>query len=713
MWTNFVPNLLIGLREGFEASLIVSILVATLVRADQRTRLPQVWMGVLAAVALSASFGAVLTFAATSMSTAAQEAFSGVLSLIAVGFVTVMVFWMRRSARTLSGEISGRVIAALAIGPGALVLTAFLAVAREGLETSLFVWTTARGADESVGPLVGANAGIALAAAACFAVYRQTLRINLTRFFRITGIGLIVIAAGVTGYGLADLQESGLLPGGATTAFDLTATIDPSSWYTRLTEGIFNITPRMTVLQVVGYLAYLLLVLPLFLRGAGSTAPAATPAEPTTPAEPAVTAEPVAAVEPAAVVATGSTAAADPATPAGGGRRWVPRAVPRWALPVAVVAVPAITAGATILALGPSDDAHATTIEATASSCAEGWQAPRPGRQTFTVHNGGGRGLEVRLIDPVSGAIHAEIELLAPGTSRPLSATVGGGTYAWQCLPGNDPPIVSASQRVTGPSAGGQAIIPVTDEALAEPLDAYRAFVTAGLVTLQRDTDTLRADVAAGDLDAARRDWLTAHLDYERLGAAYGTFGDFDAAINGGPDGLPGGVTDEGFTGFHRIEYGLWHGESAAALSPLAAQLADDVTELGRAFPTQELDPNDLALRTHEILENTLQFQLTGTADQGSGSTLATASANAEGTRELLKIISPLLATRAPDTLAAADRRLDAFATLLRRTASPAGTWIAPQALPLADRQRLNGSLGGLLETLAPIPDVLEIRNAG
>ncbi|KLL11705.1 iron uptake transporter permease EfeU [Protofrankia sp. BMG5.30] len=698
MWTNFVPNLLIGLREGFEASLIVSILVATLVRADQRARLPQVWTGVLAAVALSASFGAVLTFAATSMSTAAQEAFSGVLSLIAVGFVTVMVFWMRRSARTLSGEISGRVIAALAIGPGALVLTAFLAVAREGLETSLFVWTTARGADESVGPLVGATAGIALAAAACFALYRQTLRINLTRFFRITGIGLIVIAAGVTGYGLADLQESGLLPGRATTAFDLTATIDPSSWYARLTEGIFNITPRVTVLQVVGYLAYLLLVLPLFLRGTGTTTPA-TATEPAT----------APATEPAAAASD----PADPTRPAPRGRRWVPRAVPRWVLPVAVVALPAIAAGAAILALGPSDDAHATTIEVTAGSCAEGWQAPRPGRQTFTVHNGGGRGLEVRLIDPVSGAIHAEIELLAPGTSRPLSATVGGGTYAWQCLPGNDPPIVSASQRVTGPSAGGQAIIPVTDEAMAGPLDAYRAFVTAGLVTLQRDTDTLRADVAAGDLDAARRDWLTAHLDYERLGAAYGTFGDFDAAINGGPDGLPGGVTDEDFTGFHRIEYGLWHGESAAALSPLAAQLADDVTELGRAFPTQEFDPNDLALRTHEILENTLQFQLTGTADQGSGSTLATASANAEGTRELLKIISPLLATRAPDTLAAADRRLDAFATLLRRTASPAGTWIAPQALPLADRKRLNGSLGGLLETLAPIPDVLEIRNAG
>ncbi len=703
MWADLVPNLLIGLREGFEASLIVSILVATLVRADQRARLPQLWTGVLAAVTLSASFGAVLTFAAASMSTAAQEAFSGVLSLVAVGFVTAMVFWMRRSARALSGELRGRVTAALALGPGMLIITAFLAVAREGLETSLFVWTTTRGADESVGPLVGAIAGIVLAAAACFAMYRQALKINLARFFTITGIGLIVIAAGVTGYGLRDLQESGFLPGDTTTAFDLTATVDPSSWYSRLAEGILNITPRMTVLQVIGYLAYLVPVMTLFVRGV----------QPKAERKPKAETEPEAGRETKAEVDTEAKVPAVPVAPVPGGARRVPRAIPRWVLPVAVVAVPAIAAGTAILALGPSGDVRATTIEVASSSCAAGWDTPQPGRQTFTVRNTGAHSAEVRLIDPASGAIHAEIELLAPGTSRDLSATIGGGTYAWQCLPDSDPPVVSASRRVAGSSAGGQAIVPVTEKIMSAPVDAYRAFVTSGLITLQRDTDTLRADVEAGDLDAARRDWLTAHLDYERLGAAYGTFGDFDTAINRRPDGLPGGVADEDFTGFHRIEYGLWHGESADSLKPLAARLATDVTELGKAFPTQEFDPNDLALRTHEILENTLQFQLTGSADQGSGSTLATASANTDGTRELLKIIAPLLTTRAPDALAAAERRLDAFAALLRQIGNPAGTWIATDRLPLADRQRLNGSLGELLETLAPIPDVLEIRSTG
>lgn len=152
MWDDAFPSFLIGLREGLEAGLIVSILVATLVRADAKSRLPQVWTGVLAAIALAMSFGAVLTFTAANLSATAQEAFGGVLSVIAVAFVTAMVFWMRRSARTLSGEIREKVTGALGMGAGVLMLTSFLAVGREGLETALFLWTTARAVGESAAP---------------------------------------------------------------------------------------------------------------------------------------------------------------------------------------------------------------------------------------------------------------------------------------------------------------------------------------------------------------------------------------------------------------------------------------------------------------------------------------------------------------------------------------------------------------------------------
>src|SRR5882757_8941992 len=277
MWDDAFPSFLIGLREGLEAGLIVSILIASLVRGGASSRLPQVWTGVLAAIAMSMSFGAILTFTAANLSTSAQEAFGGTLSVIAVAFVTAMVFWMRRSARHLAGEIREKVTAALAMGGGMLILTSFLAVGREGLETALFLWTTARAAGESSGPLIGAAIGLVLAAGLCWGLYRRVLRINLTKFFTATGVVLIVIAAGVLGYGLRDLQEGGVLPGQTAYAFDLSGSVDAGSWYSTLVQGVFNLMPTMTWLQVAGYVGYLAVVMTLFVRGVRTKAPEPEP----------------------------------------------------------------------------------------------------------------------------------------------------------------------------------------------------------------------------------------------------------------------------------------------------------------------------------------------------------------------------------------------------------------------------------------------------
>ena len=143
-----------------------------------------------------------------------------------------------------------------------------------------------------------------------------------------------------------------------------------------------------------------------------------------------------------------------------------------------------------------------------------------------------------------------------------------------------------------------------------------------------------RQRIHAGNLAGARRTWLTAHLTYERLGAAYGTFGHFDTEIDERADGLPGGVHSPHFTGFYRVEYGLWHGESAASLTgPADSALATTSWALHAALPHLQLGSSDLGLRTHEILENALQFQLTGHDDYGSGTTLATTAANINGDR--------------------------------------------------------------------------------
>src|SRR6478609_4075173 len=153
-------NFLIGLREGLEAALVVGILVAYLVKLGRRDSLVPIWIGVGGAIAISLGFGAVLTFTSQSLSFKAQEAFGGFMSIIAVGFVTWMVFWMRRAAKSMKTELHGRLDSALAMGTGALVLMAFIAVGREGLETALFLWANAQATGSSTQPLLGAVLGL-------------------------------------------------------------------------------------------------------------------------------------------------------------------------------------------------------------------------------------------------------------------------------------------------------------------------------------------------------------------------------------------------------------------------------------------------------------------------------------------------------------------------------------------------------------------------
>ncbi|MDL2079100.1 FTR1 family protein [Streptomyces sp. GXMU-J15] len=263
-------NYLIGLREGLEASLVVCILVAYLVKTGRRDALKPVWTGIAIAVALALGFGCALEFGSQELTFEAQEALGGTLSILAVGLVTWMVFWMRRTARHLKAELHGKLDAALEIGTGALVATAFLAVGREGLETALFVWTSVRAAgDGSSDPVIGALLGLATAVLMGWLFYRGALRINLAKFFTWTGGMLVVVAAGVLAYGFHDLQEADWLPGLTNKAFDITGTIPPDSWYGTLLKGVFNFQPDPTVLQVTVWLLYLVPTLALFLAPVG------------------------------------------------------------------------------------------------------------------------------------------------------------------------------------------------------------------------------------------------------------------------------------------------------------------------------------------------------------------------------------------------------------------------------------------------------------
>jgi len=268
-----LANFLIGLREGLEAALVVSILVAYLVKSERRELLPRIWAGVGIAVAVALAFGAALTFGPRGLTFEAQEAIGGTLSIVAVAFVTWMIFWMSTAARGLGTELRGQIDRAAEGGRWSLVVVAMLAVGREGLETALFLWAaTQAGTRDTVGsvtptwePLVGAMLGILVAVALGYLIYRGAIRLNLTVFFTWTGAFLILVAGGVLAYGIHDLQEAGILPGLHALAFDVSDAIPPSSWYGTLLKGVFNFSPATTWLEAAAWLLYVVPVGGLFL----------------------------------------------------------------------------------------------------------------------------------------------------------------------------------------------------------------------------------------------------------------------------------------------------------------------------------------------------------------------------------------------------------------------------------------------------------------
>lgn len=274
-----LANFLIGLREGLEAALVVGILVAYLVAIDRRDVLPRLWLGIGLAVGLSASIGALLTFGAYGLSFQAQETIAGVLSIIATALVTWMIFWMVRSAKGLSHELRASIdskLGSASTGPEAavgsrsgagwgLVAVGFVAVAREGIETALFLWAAVKASGSTTLPLLGAALGLAGAVGLGFLLYRGVLKINLSRFFAWTGGFLIIVAAGVLAYGIHDLQEAGVLPGADNLAFDVSSVISPDSWFGTLLIGIFNFSPATSWGQLIAWVIYVVPVLTLFI----------------------------------------------------------------------------------------------------------------------------------------------------------------------------------------------------------------------------------------------------------------------------------------------------------------------------------------------------------------------------------------------------------------------------------------------------------------
>ena len=272
---------LIGVREGLEAAIVVTILVAFLVKSNRRDALKWVWLGVGAAVVLTISVFLAIQYGQNTISGLGAEAIAGVASITAVAIVTTMVLWMRKAAASMSGALRGDMARALETGGLAVLSLAFLAVGREGVETALFMVGFAEA--KTFWPLTGLIMGVLVSVAVAYGMYRGALRINLAKFFTYTGTFLVVVAAGILAYGIGALQTVGWLPGLSSRPFDVSSWFDWSSWYGQVIQGVFNVTPTPTWLQFIAWTLYLVIVLVLFLRPTTTRATQAGDPPPSTP----------------------------------------------------------------------------------------------------------------------------------------------------------------------------------------------------------------------------------------------------------------------------------------------------------------------------------------------------------------------------------------------------------------------------------------------
>jgi high-affinity iron transporter len=259
--------LLITLREGIEAALIISILLAYLRQLGQEGQAKLVWIGSAAAAVVSLIAGAVLYGVGAEFEGTAEALFEGLVTLFAVGVLTWMIFWMRRQGGRVKSELQERVDAALLGGGFALTSLAFVAVLREGIETALFLYGAERAAGQGLAPiLLGGLIGLGIAIVLGYLLYRGGVRLNLRVFFRVTGALIIVVAAGLFAFSVHELQEAGWLPFLTQPAFDISQQLSDEDGLGAMLRAIVGYNDDPSVLEVIAWGAYLIVAGILFLR---------------------------------------------------------------------------------------------------------------------------------------------------------------------------------------------------------------------------------------------------------------------------------------------------------------------------------------------------------------------------------------------------------------------------------------------------------------
>jgi iron uptake system component EfeO len=680
-----LPTFIIGLREGLEAALIVGIIAAFL-RKNGKSLVPM-WIGVAAAVGLSVAVGVVLDVIERSLPEAAQEGMECVIGAIAVVFVTGMILWMNTHARGLKRELEAGAGQAIRDGSAyALAGMAFLAVLKEGFETSVFLLATFTASGDSGLAATGAVAGIVASVLIGVGIYAGSVTLNLGTFFRWTGAFLILVAAGLVLQSFRTAHEAGWLSVGQQQVLDLGPAARPGTLVAALLTGVLGIPADPRLIEVIGWLGYLVPVA-LFVywpapRGASSTGTARVRAR---------------VVGALTVVAVGLAVIVPLAAP--GGR----------AADVASATDAAAQASVAPIVSGVSQ-VRITMLGGASDRCDVDHTSAKAGPVTFVLENESSTAItEVELLS--GPRIVGEKENLAPGLgSVSFTVTLDGGNYQLYC-PG-------ANKELTGFTVTGKA--PSTNNGstgalLKDGTTGYASYVSARLDDLLAGAKRLQAAVDSGNVAQAKSEYAATRQFYEKVESDVAGFikpgGDptdnasnLDYLIDMRASNLDPAV---GWHGFHALERDLWQGGAITdSTKSLAAELVTNVTTLNQLGKKLSFKPEDLANGAAGLLEEVQANKITGEEEQFSHIDLTDLASNVEGARQAFAYLEPGLTKIDPTATARIQQQFSNVDTVMGkfRDATALGGYITyDTATRNADAKTISLAVQALQEPMSQL----------
>jgi FTR1 family protein len=648
---SMLPTFVIGLREGVEAALIVSIIATFLRTEGRKDALRWVWVGVISAALICLAVGVLLEVLNQELPQKQQEGLETVVGFIAVGIVTFMLVWMRKNAAGLSGELRASTAAALREGSvKALVGMAFFAVFREGLETAVFLVAVFQNSDDPGSAGIGAILGLIAACVIGFAIYRGGVKLNYARFFRFTGLVLALVAAGLVASALHTAHEAGWINFGQDQALDLTWLVVPGTWTAALLTGMLGIQPQPTTIEVVGYLVYAVPAIVYILIPARKKGPKEHRMKSTAVATVAITTA-------AALLLTACGSSSDD------------------------------TSGAS------RSGSRQVAVKLTDAGCEPATMKLNAGPTEFKVTNGGtGRVSEFEVLN--GSRILGEKENLVAGLSGSFTINLKPGTYSMSC-PGGKTSATGVLDVGGTAVADGDASNPQLKAATA----SYASYVTNQVKVLKAKAQKFADAVKAGDVAEAKAQFAAARAPYETIEPVAESFGNLDPEIDARVNDVAKG--DE-WTGFHRIEQSLWQKRSTAGMAPLADRLMADIGRLEAKTTGLTYQPEELANGANGLLDEVSSSKITGEEDRYSHTDLSDFEANVAGSETAFGLLAPALKVKDAALATTIAARFDAVNAELDKLKQGDG-FPSYDTVDKAERKRLSQLVNALAEPLSKV----------